>query len=276
MDTRICGAQILKPVRSPRIRFWLQKGQHARLAWGWRPGRLVWVLDINETLSLLLRVVSVPQLLAPQGDLWGSPAFLWESGSLACAWQPSALNTTHGNESRVGSLGLQGGICCCQLREHAGGPPKEGGNQRHGGLHPWPVSSAPGGPSVCPFLGECFPADHGLALEPLTHEHMKLPTRSSALPDLPRPNTAQPPLAGHTSCICCVLCLQGTVCIFCRGQTMNQSIHKSNCEASYDPSRHNAKLDIPLYCHWASQGPGRAHCAETHRQGWTWDLPWLV
>ena len=37
-------------------------------------------------------------------------------------------------------------------------------------------------------------------------------------PDFPRPNTAQPPLAGHTSCICCVLCLQGTVCIFCRGR----------------------------------------------------------
>lgn len=88
------------------------------------------VLDINETLSLLLRVVSVPQLLAPQGGLWGAPAFLWESGSLAREWQPSALNNTRGSESRVGSLGLQGGICCRQIREQAGGPPKEGVRER--------------------------------------------------------------------------------------------------------------------------------------------------
>lgn len=154
--------------------------------------RLVRVLDIDEILSLLIRVVSVPQLLAPQGGLWGAPAFLWESGSLAREWQRSALNNTRGSESRVGSLGLQGGICCRRIREQAGGPPKEGGNQRHGVFTPDLCLLPSGGPSVCPFLGECFPADHGLALEPLTHEHMKLPTRSFALPDLPWPNTAQP------------------------------------------------------------------------------------
>ena len=103
------------------------------MARGWCLGsRLVRVLDVDETLSLLIRVVSVPQLLAPQGGLQGAPAFLWESGSLARAWQPSALNNTRGNESGVGSLDLQGGTYCCWLREHAGGPPKEGGGWEGG------------------------------------------------------------------------------------------------------------------------------------------------
>lgn len=97
------------------------------MARGWCLGsRLVRVLDVDETLSLLIRVVSVPQLLAPQGGLQGAPAFLWESGSLARAWQPSALNNTHGAESRVGSLGLQGGPLLLPVKEACWGPLKGG------------------------------------------------------------------------------------------------------------------------------------------------------
>ena len=52
--------------------------------------------------------------------------FIWESGSLARAWKPSALNNTHGTESRVGSLGLQGGPLLLPVKEACWGPLKGG------------------------------------------------------------------------------------------------------------------------------------------------------